>query len=196
MRRSRYPTSMDPEVDNGASLPWLIKSLAQGIVGGLRRNKIASILAGVTLIALIVLAADRRFDGLHQYQESILPRLLRLETGFLNSLRLAQNSSGEWRGYYFENAHRQVRDILRAAKLARPEAHFSRKKHLQFIRYYQLLDSEFNTIGAQLRANPNLDYLSQLTAKMDELKPIRNDWAEWAQPQDSEGEKGKRNQRG
>src|SRR5262245_20518987 len=135
---------MDPEVDNEASLPWLIKSIAQGIVDGLRRNKLASTLAAVTLIALIILAADRRFDGLHQYRESILPRLLRLETGFLNSLRLAQNSSGDWRGYYFENAHRQVRDILRAAKLARPEAHFARKKHLQFIRYYELLDSEFN----------------------------------------------------
>ena len=170
----------DPGFDGEVSVGWLAKSLARGIVDGLRRNKLATILAALTLLVLIGFAIDNRFDGLAHYQESILPRLLRLEIGFYNSLRVAENTSGEWRAYYFKNAHTQVRDILRAARLDRPEAYVARRKHRQFIRYYELLDEQFNTIAMQLVANPNLDYVHQMTEKMKELRPIRDGWAEWA----------------
>ena len=170
------------ENDNEVSVSWLIKSIAYGIVDGLRRNKLATALASVTLVVLLVLAVDSRFDGLDHYQEFILPRLLRLETGFLNSLRSAEGASGEWRAYYFENAHRNLKDILRAARLDRPQGHVARTKHRELIRYYELLDSEFNRIGMQMRLNPDLDYLRQFTDKMDELKPIRDAWAQWANP--------------
>ena|SRR5438128_257022 len=80
----------------------LIKSLAHGSVEALQRHKLATGLATVTAIVLILLAVASRSDGLHHYPEFILPRLLRLETSFLASLRSAENTSGEWRGYYFE----------------------------------------------------------------------------------------------
>ena len=116
----------DLGVDNEVSVPWLIKSLAHGSVEALQRHKLATGLATVTAIVLILLAVASRPDGLSQYQEFILPRLLRLETSFLASLRSAENTSGEWRGYYFENAHRQVKDILRVARLDRVEGYVAR----------------------------------------------------------------------
>lgn len=173
---------MNSEIDSQPSVVWLIKSLARGIAHGLRRNKLAAVLAGVTGGILVVLAVNSRFDGLPHYQEFILPRLLRLEAGFLGSLQSAENASGEWRAYYFENAHRQVRDILRAARLDRPEGYVARGKHRKFIRYYELLDAKFNSIGKQIRVDPDLDYLRQLKEGMGELKPIRDTWARWADP--------------
>ena len=149
--------------------------------------KLASVIAtaykaAMTAAALIVLAVNSRSDGLRDYQEFILPRLLRLETGFLDGVRSAENASGEWRAYYFENAHRQVRDILRAARLDRPKGYAARKKHREFIRYYELLDLTFNNIAMQLTVNPNLDYVRELTDRVHELKPTRDAWAQWAEP--------------
>lgn len=175
----------DPTAEGEASIRWLLKSLAVAFVDGLRRNKIASVLAFVTLSVLVVLALDSRFDGLEDYQQGIMPRLLRLENGFHRSLRYAESTSGEWRAYYFENAHRDVKVIIRAATLSRPGAHFARKKHAEFVRYYRSLDREFNAISTQLSANPNLDYVQQLRTKMDELKTIRDRWADWAKPAQS-----------
>jgi hypothetical protein len=81
-----------------------------------------------------------------------------------------------------ENAHRQVRDILRAARLSRPSAHAAKTKHREFIRYYELLDKEFVKIGVQLASNPNIDYLQQLKSGMEALQPIRDAWSQWAEP--------------
>jgi hypothetical protein len=170
----------NPGAGEEVSVRWLIKSLAYGFVDALRRNKLATALATITLAVMIGLAVDNRFDGHAHYQQAILPRLLRLETSFHAILRAAENASGDWRRYYFENAHRQVRDILRAARLDRPEENVARRKHQEFIRYYELLDMEFNTIEMQMNANPNLDYLHQLTARIQALKPIRDPWAQWA----------------
>jgi hypothetical protein len=169
-----------PDIDDEASIGWLTKSLARGFVDVLRHNKLAAVLATVTMIVLIALAVNRRFDGLPQYREFILPRLLRLEGGLHKNLRAADNASGEWREYYFKEAHSQVRDILRAANLDRPTAYMARSKHRQFMRHYELLDSEFNNIRRQMKANPSLDYLGRLNHKMEELKPIRDTWAQWA----------------
>jgi hypothetical protein len=162
------------------SARWLVKSLAHGILDTLRRNKLATVLAAAVLVGLTVLAVDSRFDGYVHYREFILPRLLRLETGFHNALRSAENSSGDWRAYYFENAHRQVRDILRAARLDRPGAYFARRKHREFIRYYESINLEFYAVAAKVRTNPNVDYLSELKVSIEKLKPIRDRWAEWA----------------
>jgi hypothetical protein len=170
----------DSEFNDQISLRWLIRAFGQGILTTLRRNKIAAILAGLTATVLIAFALNSSFDGLREYQQNILPKLLRLESGFRDSLQAAENNSGEWRGYYFENAQRQVRDILRAARLYRPEGYVAREKHLEFIRYYEQLESAFNDVGMLLRIDPNLDYVHRLKQKMDELKPIRDDWAKWA----------------
>ena len=172
----------DASIGDEGSLRWLIRSLAYGTLAGLRQNKLAAALGFVTLAVLLALALDSRFDGLAEYQESILPRLIRLETGFISSLKAAENGSGDWRAYYFENAHRQVKDILRAAKLSRPRAHVAKTKHREFIRYYELLDREFVNIDVQLASNPNIDYVQQLRSGMEALKPIRDTWAQWAEP--------------
>jgi hypothetical protein len=169
-------------LDNEVSLGWLAKSLIRSVVDGLRRNKLATVLAGGTLAVLLVLAFDSRFDGLSDYQQSILPRLLRLETGFHHSLRAAQHAEGEWRAYYFENAHGQVRDILRAARLDRPSAHVARTKHREFIRYWESIHSTFHTIATKLTIDPDFDYVHQLTEKMREFQPIRETWSAWAEP--------------
>jgi hypothetical protein len=173
------PRLDDSEFNDQISISWLIRSFGRGFLAALSRNKIAAVLAALTATVFIALAVDSRFDGLRDYQQSILPKLLRLESGFLDSLQAADNNSGEWRGYYFENAHRQVRDILRTARLYRPEGDVAREKHREFIRYYDLLDSTFNDVGMQLRIDPNLDYVRRLKEKMDELKPIRDGWAKW-----------------
>jgi hypothetical protein len=172
--------SSSPEIEDEVSISWLVKSLASGFVDSVRHNKLAAVLATVTMIAMIALAVNRRFDGLPHYRESILPRLLRLEGGLHKNLRAADNASGEWREYYFKEAHSQVRDILRAANLDRPTANLARRKHQQFLRHYELLDSEFNNVRRQMKTNPNLDYLGRLNNKMEELKPIRETWAQWA----------------
>jgi hypothetical protein len=169
-----------PDIDDEASIGWLTKSLARGFVDVVRHNRLAAVLATVTMIVLIALAVNRRFDGLPHYREFILPRLLRLEGGLHKNLRAADNASGEWREYYFKEAHSQVRDIVRAANLDRPTANLARRKHQQFLRHYELLDSEFISIRRQMKADPNLDYLGRLNDKMDELKPIRETWAQWA----------------
>jgi hypothetical protein len=168
---------MEPEE---VSARWLITSLVRAAIDAIRRNKLAAILAAGVLAILVALALDSRFDGLAGYQESIVPRLLRLETGLQRELRSAENATGEWRAYYFENAHRQVRDILRAARLYRPDAYFARRKHRQFIRYYELLNSEFHAVQIQLRTQPGLDYLGELRSRTEKLKPTRDAWAEWA----------------
>ena len=166
----------DPGIDEEVSIRWLVTSIVRAIVDGVRRNKLAAVLAAVTLVVLSALAVSRQFDGLPEYQGSILPRLLRLEATYLDRLRVAESANGEWREYYFKEAHSQVRDILRAASLDRPEAYVARRKHREFVRYYELLDSEFNSLRKQMRAKPNLDYLRQLTGKMKELQPIRDHW--------------------
>ena len=173
-----------PNENDEVSLRWLIRSLARGAADALRHNKLAAVLAAVTLAVLTALAVDNRFDGLSHYQEAILPRLLRLETGFHASLRIAgdPNTSADWRRYYFGNAQSQVRDILRAARLDRPDAYVAAQKHREFIRYYESIELEFHGIGLQLTVNPHLDYLKKLTAKMEEVKPIRDRWAGWALP--------------
>src|SRR6185295_2967034 len=104
-----------------------------------------------------------RFDGLSEYQEDILPRLTRLETVYANNLRFAEQSSGEWRLYYFKTAHSQVQDILRAARLDRPEAYVAARKHREFIRYYDLIDAEFHKLEIQMKDKPDLDYLRELS---------------------------------
>jgi hypothetical protein len=168
------------EPDNDISIRWLMKSLVRGVIDGLRRNRLAAVLAALTLTGLIAFGVYSRYDGLRQYQNDILPRLLRLETAFNNSLGTAWNASGEWRAYYFKDAHSRVRDILRAAELERPQGYSARRKHRQFIRYYEAIDEAFHRLEMQMAANPNFDYLSQLTGKMDELKPVRDAWATWA----------------
>jgi hypothetical protein len=166
---------------------WLLQSLARGIVDGLRRNKIAAGLAGLTALMLLLLAVNYQLDGLQDYRESILPRLLRLESGFLGSLQTAESASGDWRAYYFENAHRQVKDILRVARLDRPVGVAAKAKHRKFIQYYERLDSEFYAVVSELRVRDDMDYVRELRKKMDELKPIRDDWAAWALPKKSGG---------
>jgi len=47
---------------------------------------------------------------------------------------------------------------------------------------YELLDLTFNNIGMQMTVDRNLDYLRQLTDRMGELKPIRDEWAQWIDP--------------
>jgi hypothetical protein len=172
------PSEMTDEV----SLAWLIKSLAHGVLDGLRRNKLAALLATVIAGILIPLAVNSRFEGLQQYQEFILPRLLRLERGFLQSLRAAENASGEWRLYYFENAHRDVNDILRAARLDRPQGYVARRKHRSFIRYYESLDSAFHDISIEMRTNPDVDYIDRLRKRLNERKALRDAWEQWAIP--------------
>src|SRR5437016_5521042 len=98
-------------MEDQISVRWLMKSLAFGFIEALRRNRLAATLAAATGIVLIALAFNSGFDGLGDYRQFILPRLLRLEAGFLSDIQTAKNASGPWRGYYFENAHRQVRDI-------------------------------------------------------------------------------------
>jgi hypothetical protein len=174
----------DP-LDNEVSIRWLAKSIIRNIVDGLKRNKLATILAAITLAVSLVLAFDSRFDGVSDYQEFILPRLLRLETGFHRSLRAAEHASGEWRSYYFENAHAQVRDILRAARLERPGAHVARQKHREFIRYWESIHTAFHTIATKTTIDPNLDYVHELAENMRAFKPIRDAWAAWTeQPSD------------
>jgi len=171
------------EPDNDISIRWLMKSLLRGVIGGLRRNRLAAILAASTLTALIAFAVYSRYDGLRQYQGDVLPRLLRLETAYNNSLRTAANASGEWRAYYFKEAHSGVRDILRAAGLDRPQGYGARRKHRQFVRYYEAIDETFHSLETQMAANPDMDYLGQLTKKMDELRPARDAWAAWTNQQ-------------
>ena len=146
----------------------------------MRRNRLASILAASTLTGLIAFAVYSRYDGLRQYQDDVLPRLLRLETAFNNSLKTAAKASGEWRAYYFKDAHSRLRDILRAASLDRPLGYGARRKHRQFVNYYEAIDETFHSLETQITANPDIDYLRQLTDKMDELKPSRDAWAAWA----------------
>jgi hypothetical protein len=181
MARDEFLQQDDSGIGNEVSIRWLLKSIAYAIFRGLIRNKLASILAFLTAAALIVLTVNSRFDGLHNYQEVILPRLLRLETGFINSLRYAETDSTDWRAYYFENAHQQVKDILRAASLAHPKGYAAQQKHREFVRYYESLNLAFYSVGMQLRVNPDLDYLTQLKNRMKELKPIRDDWARWVE---------------
>jgi hypothetical protein len=169
-------------IDEEVSLKWLIRSIARGFIDGVRRNKLAAVLAGVTLIVLISFAFDRQFDGLPRYQASILGQLTRLEATFHRSLRTAENASGEWRLYYFETAHSELQDILRAAKLARPGSYVARRKHREFIRYYELLDMEFHAIRTQIDLDANFDYLNEFTHRMEQLKPIRDAWVHWAVP--------------
>jgi len=45
-----------------------------------------------------------------------------------------------------------------------------------------LLDREFASVGVRLASNPNIDYVQQLRSGMEALRPIRDDWAQWAQP--------------
>jgi hypothetical protein len=169
-----------PRIDDEVTPGWLLKSLARGFIDTLRRNKLATALATLTLVVLIALALNNRFEGLPHYQQSILPRLVRLETVFLVGLRKTEIASGEWRRYYFEESHRQIKDILRASRLERPTSYVARRKHRQFIRYYELLDQEFHTLAAQAQADPNSDYLQKFTARMEELRLIRDEWAQWA----------------
>jgi hypothetical protein len=174
--------SDEPVNGNEVSLLWLIQSILRGTGAGLSRNKLATALASLTAIALLLMAINYRLDGLHDYQQFILPRLLRLESGFSESLHASENASDDLRAYYFENAHRQVADILRAARLDRPKGDTARARHRKFIQYYEALDLEFYTIGMQVRVDPNIDYVGRLRKRMDELKPMRDSWASWAIP--------------
>jgi hypothetical protein len=175
---------MTPSPDEG-SIRWLIRSIASSIFDGVRRNRLAAVLAMVTASSLIVFAVSNRFHGLHEYQDFTLPRLLRLETGFLRNLRMAENASGEWRAYYFKEAHSQVRDILRAARLDPPKSYDAQARHQQFIRYYESIDTTFHSIETELIRKPNLDYILHLREQMNQLSPIRDAWFQWAQQREN-----------
>jgi hypothetical protein len=182
MRGPMKRPSDEPDDGNDVSLSWLIQSILRGTLAGLRRNKLAAALAGLTAVFFLLIAINYRLDGLHDYQQFILPRLLRLESGFSESLRASENASGDLRAYYFENAHRQVGDILRVARLDRPKGDSARARHRKFIQYYEAVNLEFYTIGMQARVDPNIDYVARLRMRMEELKPIRDSWASWAIP--------------
>jgi hypothetical protein len=173
---------MTPISDEG-SIRWLIRSITSSIFDGVRRNRLAAVLAMVTACSLIVFAVSNRLHGLHEYQDFTLPRLLRLETGFLGSLRMAENASGEWRAYYFKEAHSQVRDILRAARLDPPKADDAQSRHQQFIRYYESIDTTFHSIETELIQKSNLNYILHLREQMNQLSPIRDAWFQWTQQQ-------------
>jgi hypothetical protein len=172
----------EPDNGNEVSLSWFIQSILRGTLTGLRRNKLATVLASLTALAFLVIAINYRLDGLHDYQQFILPRLLRLESGFSDSMRASENASGELRAYYFENAHRQVLEILRVARLDRPKGDTARARHRKFIQYYESLSLEFYTIGTQARIDPDMDYVGRLEKRIVELKPLRDSWASWAIP--------------
>ena len=174
------PLPQDPVIKGEATLGWLVKSLALGLVEGLRRNKVATILALSTLVISITLAVNSEFDERVRYRQFILPDLLRIEGRFLSTIRYADNAPHEeWRLFYFITAHDQIKDIIRQAKGSWPASAAGRRAHGEFIRYYELANEEFAIIRTEMSMNGNLDYLAAWKEREAKLKRFRDDWSAW-----------------
>lgn len=171
----------DCMVEDPTSLGGLLRSLAHAAVDGLRRNKLAALLAAVTLIVSTALTLTSQFDERARYHEIILPEIERAEIQFLSTIKYAEQAPDEdWRLYYFLSAHGKAKEVVRVAKLHWPSTSAARKAHRDLIRYYELVDEEFATIRTEMSVNENLDYWAEWKKREGELREIRDRWARWA----------------
>lgn len=171
---------LPPARDNDdASFRWLVWSLISGFIDSLRRNKLATALAAITLVVSIIAAANSQFDERPRYQRFILPDLSRAETTFLTTMQFAEYVDDARRRRYFIEAHRQAKNIIRVAKSNWPATYTARQMHRDLILYYELVDEEFAILRTEMSMNENLDIMSRWQTKRQELKPIRDRWAQW-----------------
>ena len=169
-----------PELNNEPTLRGLIGGLLSGLVGALRENKLAAILALFACVFTSFLAFNARYDERPRYRQLILPNIERAESNFTITMDNAQHAPSElWRLHYFLTAHLKVKDVLRAARDRYPTTNEGLAAHREFIRYYELVNEEISIIRTQMSVDEQMDYWAEWKRRQAALQPIRDSWITW-----------------
>jgi hypothetical protein len=158
-------------------------SLARNALDTLRRNKLATTLSVIALIATSTAAFNSRYDERDRYRRVILPDIRQAEARFFGTMEDAAMTENEtWRLHYFLAAHSRAREVLAVAKSRWPRTPDGLRAHQELVRYYELITEELAIIRTEMSINEELDYLSEWKEEESRLRRIRGEWALWANP--------------
>jgi hypothetical protein len=175
VRPSSYREPQTPFVN-------FVQSIAQEIVNGVRRNKIAAFLAIVVLIGTTVFALNTPYDERPRYRQYLLPNIEEAEAKFLKCLADAENTTNEdWRVSYFMTAQARAQDVLNIAKHHWPHSHDAVHAHEELVRYYELILEDFAIIRTQMSLDDKMDFMAAWHKVQAERWLIHERWTNWVQ---------------
>ena len=151
-------------------------------VGGIRRNKIATILSTIVLIGTTLLAINTQYDERPRYRTLLLPDIAEAETRFLKCLTDAENTDNEdWRISYFITAQSRAQDVLNIAKHHWPRTREAVRAHEDLVRYYELTIEDFAIIRTQMSLDEKMDYMAAWHKVQSERWALHERWFDWVQ---------------
>ena len=160
-----------------------LKSILQGCLDSLRRNKLPATLSVIALVLTTALALTSNYDERPRYRKLILPEISKTEQQFFSIMQAAEKEPDDlWRLQYFLEGHRRAKAALRTVRAEHPMTLAGRKAQGELVRYYELVDEQLAIIRTELSFNESYDYISEWKRRNDELLPIRNLWMSWIQP--------------
>ena len=171
---SRYPLDAQP------SIAGIAQSVVSSLLDGVRRNKIASILALIALMVTLPLVLGTHYDERPRYRQVILPGIQRLEQRYRAALERAANAPSESGSVsHFIDAHERAVDVLDFIRSRRAVTADGTRAHLELIRYYRLVDDHFAILRSEMSIDPDIDFLSRWEETSARLQPIYDRWSTW-----------------
>jgi len=147
---------------------------------GLRRNKIASILALIAFIAFVSLALGSRYDERPRYRQVILPGIERSELLYHAALeRMVAEPKASRRVYHLINAHERAVDVLKFIRSRRPMTAVGTMAHMELIRYYRRVDEAFAILRSEMSIDEEIDFLDRWEEIRLKIRPIYERWSTW-----------------
>src|SRR5262245_57282625 len=100
-------------VEDLTSVAGFARSIALGLIEGLRRNKLPATLSGIALLICTAFALTSDFDERPFYRESSLPKIQKAEKAFFERMEAADGTTfRDWKIYFFIDAHKSARAAL------------------------------------------------------------------------------------
>ncbi len=167
----------DPE---SVSFAAFARSVANGVIEGLKRNKLPASLAAVTLVVTTALAVTSEFHEQPRYRQLFLPDFTKAEGRFIAAMKAADEATNpEWKAYYVMDAHRKVTLPLSIARTYHPRTIGGRRAQRELIRYYELVNEELAIIRTKMSLDESYDYMAEWKKWNEGALPIRQQWADW-----------------
>ena len=171
---TQYPAEAAP------SIAGIAHSVVWSLVEGVRRNKIASILALIALIVALPLVLGTRYDERPRYRQVLLPDIQRLEQLYRAALERAANAESEAASVSdFIDAHERAVDVLDFIRSRRAVTTDGTRAHSELIRYYRLVDDHFAILRSEMSIDRDIDFLSRWEEISTRIQPIYDRWSTW-----------------
>lgn len=167
------------------SLSGFFKSIALGLIDGLRQNKVASLFALGAFLSVLVLAIGTHYDERPIYRTGFLPEITRTDSDFQTLIRDAEEVDNEQiRLFYFAEAHGRARIALSVLKQRYPRSRDALQAHGDLIRYYEFVTEELAIIRTEMNMDLSLDYIAEWKKCQAKSWPLHERWSQWVNGKD------------